>query len=621
MIRPISGSKHSTTTTRKPSVTTAASAPREVNPTDSITSSYGVGPTDESGRPLFGLRALRRSQQQEPGSVVIDQQPAADTPDTTSEVKDSSGRPLFGLRALKKEDSSRSPDKSSPRDQSPAANSEEPKPHVMPERAPSSGQLRDLVQRHEQRTSTGSTTTSSQKPRAKLRDSFITQEIRGSVTRTSKEEALTSRNAERSNALRAIIQKHETITDSEQSKLVRKDSSRIESKQTTQSIHENGVQERSSPAPRTEREESPKLAGDPIRRPSTEGSQLTEQTRRPGILKKPRDSPERSTTSTTTSSTAVSTATINLRKVDEASVNKIIEDTRRSSITRSPPDGSTTNTFELESPRAVAEITQRALDKDKDFDEEQIITDEDGGETRIRRTHKEEKDELGSRSFTRTAAVSKRSEPGREERYTAVTTSVTQQRSTTGTPPSPGKPEHSIARVGRSGSVKALQQRTPGTGATDTSAKLRGAGYQKAGLIFRTNSFQHTNGCGPDLPAVAEEQRRQTGSTSRSSSSVTVSKSFLGNETRVTGVQDILTRMREADHEEVTPGTNEEDREARALLNKFLGAQVLLQGMEPLIAAQSPALVSQVERQRIVVSTSSSSAKHSFDHRYVMRII
>jgi hypothetical protein len=61
-------------------------------------------------------------------------------------------------------------------------------------------------------TSNVSATNPAQKPRAKLRDSFITQEIRGSVTRTSKEEALTSRNADRTNALRAIIQKHETIT-------------------------------------------------------------------------------------------------------------------------------------------------------------------------------------------------------------------------------------------------------------------------------------------------------------------------------------------------------------------------------------------------------------------------
>jgi hypothetical protein len=41
------------------------------------------------------------------------------------------------------------------------------------------------------------------------------------------------------------------------------------------------------------------------------------------------------------------------------------------------------------------------------------------------------------------------------------------------------------------------------------------------------------------------------------------------------------------------------------LLNKFLGAQVILQGMEPLVKAsqsQSAALVSQVERQRILAS-------------------
>jgi hypothetical protein len=57
---------------------------------------------------------------------------------------------------------------------------------------------------------------------------------------------------------------------------------------------------------------------------------------------------------------------------------------------------------------------------------------------------------------------------------------------------------------------------------------------------------------------------------------------------------------------EVVEGESEEDREARSLLNKFLGAQVLLQGMEPLISAQSPGLVSQVERQRLVISTSSS---------------
>lgn len=56
---------------------------------------------------------------------------------------------------------------------------------------------------------------------------------------------------------------------------------------------------------------------------------------------------------------------------------------------------------------------------------------------------------------------------------------------------------------------------------------------------------------------------------------------------------------------DVKAGDSEEDAEARSLLNKFLGAQVMLQGMEPLMKAsqsQSAALVSQVERQRVLAS-------------------
>lgn len=56
---------------------------------------------------------------------------------------------------------------------------------------------------------------------------------------------------------------------------------------------------------------------------------------------------------------------------------------------------------------------------------------------------------------------------------------------------------------------------------------------------------------------------------------------------------------------DVKAGDSEEDAEARSLLNKFLGAQVMLQGMEPLVKASqshSAALVSQVERQRVLAS-------------------
>jgi hypothetical protein len=56
---------------------------------------------------------------------------------------------------------------------------------------------------------------------------------------------------------------------------------------------------------------------------------------------------------------------------------------------------------------------------------------------------------------------------------------------------------------------------------------------------------------------------------------------------------------------DVKAGDSEEDAEARSLLNKFLGAQVILQGMEPLVKASqshSAALVSQVEKQRMLTS-------------------
>lgn len=87
-----------------------------------ITSSYGTGPMDEKGRPLFGLGALRRethvklpSQQPEPESSQpevttvpeVKKQPDVEhTLDITSSYgagpMDENGRPLFGLGALRR---------------------------------------------------------------------------------------------------------------------------------------------------------------------------------------------------------------------------------------------------------------------------------------------------------------------------------------------------------------------------------------------------------------------------------------------------------------------------------------------------------------------------------------
>ncbi|KAK2720035.1 hypothetical protein QYM36_004074, partial [Artemia franciscana] len=61
-------------------------------------------------------------------------------------------------------------------------------------------------------------------------------------------------------------------------------------------------------------------------------------------------------------------------------------------------------------------------------------------------------------------------------------------------------------------------------------------------------------------------------------------KSFLEDRSKVTGVSDILDRMRAGNT--VSDGNGPQtDEQARSLLNKFLGAQIILQGVEPILQA------------------------------------
>ncbi|XP_021933530.1 mucin-17-like isoform X3 [Zootermopsis nevadensis] len=193
--------------------------------------------------------------------------------------------------------------------------------------------------------------------------------------------------------------------------------------------------------------------------------------------------------------------------------------------------------------------------------------------------------------------------------------------------PLPGTSSSGFSRVARAGSVRALsqkfQQAAAEANSSDNSRSQRS--YPKAGLIFRSSSFQLSNGTSPATTPMGEEASGtanlkqsvpadvHVGSTANNaygtSLTETEGKSFLTNQTRVTGVQDVLTRMKNAD-QDVAASDSKEDAEARSLLNKFLGAQVILQGMEPLVKAsqsQSAALVSQVERQRVLSSQKTTS--------------
>ncbi|KYB26034.1 hypothetical protein TcasGA2_TC033929 [Tribolium castaneum] len=145
--------------------------------------------------------------------------------------------------------------------------------------------------------------------------------------------------------------------------------------------------------------------------------------------------------------------------------------------------------------------------------------------------------------------------------------------------------ESKTTKLNRRGSVKALSQKFI-ENAVETSKSERQSSYPKAGLILRTSSFKETGSSDS-----REGSTERTVTVKTSSSRTVAGETFLTNRSKVTGVQDVISRMKS---EDIREGDSSEDVEARGLLNKFLGAQVILSGIES-----------------SVKSTSSSNAKRS----------
>lgn len=113
---------------------------------------------------------------------------------------------------------------------------------------------------------------------------------------------------------------------------------------------------------------------------------------------------------------------------------------------------------------------------------------------------------------------------------------------------------------------------------SSTTTTSNQSSYPKAGLIYRTQSHSSR----ASTPADSESVDFDSNDIEVKKSS----RSFLNSgSSKVTGVQDVLERMRNSDNVEES-GDTEEDREARALLNKFLGATVLMKGMEGMMPEQ-----------------------------------
>ncbi|XP_063904658.1 titin-like isoform X2 [Zophobas morio] len=159
--------------------------------------------------------------------------------------------------------------------------------------------------------------------------------------------------------------------------------------------------------------------------------------------------------------------------------------------------------------------------------------------------------------------------------------------------------ETKSSKFSRRGSVKALSQKFIDN-AVETSKNERQSSYPKAGLILRTSSFKDSASSGDSREGSTERTTNVKTSTTRTVSGET----FLTNRSKVTGVQDVISRMKT---EDIREGDSAEDVEARGLLNKFLGAQVILSGIESNVKASTT--TSNAKRSTKVTTTITEGGK------------
>ncbi|XP_053678590.1 uncharacterized protein LOC128728965 [Anopheles nili] len=153
------------------------------------------------------------------------------------------------------------------------------------------------------------------------------------------------------------------------------------------------------------------------------------------------------------------------------------------------------------------------------------------------------------------------------------------------------------AKVVRKGSVKELTERFIHRESTGSLTQESTRTYPKAGLILRSSAHSQssrastpaTDGCSVQSGSVDEFDQEHEQTELRSATSSRQVRSFLNDTSKVVDVRDVLQRMSNADnvHEQ---GDSAEDQEARALLNKFLGASVLMSGVESMVSSTASVL-------------------------------
>ncbi|XP_032594356.1 serine/arginine repetitive matrix protein 2 isoform X3 [Drosophila grimshawi] len=167
------------------------------------------------------------------------------------------------------------------------------------------------------------------------------------------------------------------------------------------------------------------------------------------------------------------------------------------------------------------------------------------------------------------------------------------------------EPNYESPTSTRRGSVKELSERfirkeSSASGSSHTQA------HSQADEQDETEDSESNDVCSVIEMEAPQLRHKSSSSTTRTSSST---RSFLntsGEERLVSGVDDVLERMRNADNV-VEPGDSSEDREARALLNKFLGASVIMQGVESMLPAGQRPQQQQPQQQQLHRTNNNSS--------------
>ncbi|KAK3910442.1 hypothetical protein KUF71_020256, partial [Frankliniella fusca] len=712
-------------------------AAREACPTDSITSSYGVGPTDDRGRPLFGLKALRRTNTNrtlpdaEPSADTSTKQSTSSTSNYTSrisstvtgassrpraaDITDSSGLPLFGgLRALKvnsttssssttteqsaRESPAQLRDRSVPDDKAPVLDRADSfRSTISVQLSPSVGDSRkfSFEKSAEQ---TGGGERSSPVSRRKLSDD--------------------SRSSSSSSVLRSLIEKHENISssgdallDSSRRGILKKarDEPGAASTTATSSSYSRStvVSRRQVVGP----DGSVSLTRDVIRgetvskagqepvtnvtrehfayetpRPRDEPSALTITQLDSGDegrgSRKSSPSPDRVLIESAQSSkrssrnfdedtkysssfrrssaqddfiqTEKKHSTLTSQNGDELGdcgsrlySSKVVGDSPNkwsSTVTSKKTDGDatthTTTTTSKERRSSGGVTSESTSVSSKSITTSKSTSPSRKSPTRdASKKQSSEKWSSGSNSESKTTSrfssssrtsTSRNSSSNIERRRSSATADdVSEEGSSTVT--------SSLLRTSQRGSVRALQEKFQKAAADANNAETSRSNrsYPKAGLIFRSASFRSSSGDGsvpvtPSSPNTPSTPLSESGTnpTLKQSASMEVrvgspvasplpstpgtasseTRSFLNDRTAVTDVHDVLARMRNADIV-VESGDSAEDQAARSLLNKFLGASVILQGMEPLVTDRhSSSTVSSASARQTIVTGSTPAA-------------